>query len=558
MLRCLFLKVTEKMGFLYEKSRSEEFGRFFSQSGSFEKKLNWFSLGEGKLIKVHEDSFFSKKNRGGLPLSWNQDEGAVAVDQTDTHALVIGPTGSKKTRLIAMPAVRILGTAGESIIISDPKAEIYARTAKYLQDRDYEISVINLREPDYSRRWNPLSIPYHFYCGGDMDKACEFANDIARNMIPSERERDPFWENSAASLLFGLIILLFQYCYEYHMPERHVNLRNIFELRNILFSERDPKMSILWEFAKKDPFIRNSLIGTVETAKDTRAGILSVFDQAMRNISIQPNLLDMLSGDELNLNRFLEKKQALYLIIPDEKTSYHGLVSLFIKQSYEYFIHLAQKNIQNKGAETGYFPIRINYLLDEFSSLPTVTDFPAMITAARSRNIRFTLFIQSKHQLTQRYRDETETILANCINWIFLTTRELSLLKEISELCGTKDQKPVLSVSHLQRLNKEEGEALILSGRKKPYIAKLPDINLYDGERFQPVSLVKQTPLADIEIDLTPLKEEQLRKEREIKEKIFQVDSQITSIFSNNKSFRNKHLLTAIDKRMEELTEKPE
>lgn len=173
------------------------------------------------------------------------------------------------------------------------------------------------------------------------------------------------------------------------------------------------------------------------------------------------------------------------MIMPDEKTSYHKLVSVFVKQSYEYFIYLAQKNLYEEEIRVGHLPIRINYILDEFSSLPTIADFPAMITAARSRNIRFVLFIQSKHQLKQRYGEETDTIVTNCVNWVFLTTRELSLLEEISKLCGTKEQNPILSVSQLQRLSKEEGEALLLIGRNKPYIAKLPDIDVYDRGKYK-------------------------------------------------------------------------
>lgn len=545
------------MGFLFDKSRSDEFRKFFSQLESFEKGLNQYKIAEDEFVKVHTNFAFTENNLGGLPLAWNREEGTVAVDQTDSHSLIIGPTGSKKTRLVAMPTVRIMGSAGESVIISDPKAEIYARTVEYLRSLDYDINVINLRIPDYSKRWNPLNIPYHFYCNGDMDKACEFANDIAQNMIPHIEGKDPFWDNSAASFLFGLIILLFKYCHEYDMPEKHVNLKNIFEIRNVLFAGIDTNKSFLWEYAKKDAFIRNSLIGTVETAKDTRAGILSTFDQAMRNISIQPNLLDMLSGDELDLNQFLKKKQALYLIMPDEKTSYHRLVSLFVKQSYEYFIYLAQKDLYDKSVEAGYLPIRINYILDEFSSLPTVSDFPAMITAARSRNIRFVLFVQSKHQLRQRYGDETETIMANCLNWVFLTTRELSLLKDISELCGTKDQKPILSISHLQRLSKEEGEILILSGRKKPYIGRLPDINLYDQGKFESISLVKQVPLSNIEIDLTPLRQEQQKRTDAIKEQLFQKSSQLDYLVPDIKSTqKEKNLMTVIDNRIRELIEK--
>ena len=167
------------------------------------------------------------------------------------------------------------------------------------------------------------------------------------------------------------------------------------------------------------------------------------------------------------------------MLLPDEKTSYHNLVSLYIKQSYEYLIYKAQ-NFVDSNRTLG---IRVNYILDEFSSLPTISDFPAMITAARSRNIRFNLFLQSKKQLFLKYDEECNTIMSNCENWIYLSSRELDFLKELSQLCGetnSGNRKPLLSVSDLQKLDKEKGQVLILSGRNKPLITFLPDIDFYD------------------------------------------------------------------------------
>jgi hypothetical protein len=107
-----------------------------------------------------------------------------------------------------------------------------------------------------------------------------------------------------------------------------------------------------------------------------------------------------------------------------------------------------------------------------------------MITAARSRNIRFNIFVQSKHQLELRYDKEAETIQANCGNWIFLSSRELKFLDELSRLCGPeyKDRPniPQVSITAMQQLDKHQGEALVLNGRMKPHIAKLFDINEYD------------------------------------------------------------------------------
>lgn len=474
------------MGIAYDKSRSDKYKKYFELQERFEKDMRSFSLEEG-ITKAdsREKRFVWDDACGGVPLSFNATQKQVLFDQTDSHTLVIGPTGSKKTRLFAMPMVRIIGNpmAKESMIVSDPKAEIYNRTSEYLKKNGYTVYTLNLRYPQYGHSWNPLTIPYVFYCEGEIDRAYEFANDIAQNLIIRDMsEKDPFWDNSAGSFFFGLVLLLFRYCKEYGKNLNAVTIENVIKLRGALFEGELREK--LWEYARQDSFVESALIGTVQAPNDTRQSILSVFDQKMRLFSINPGIMRALASSSINLEDLLKNPAAIFMIMPDEKTGYHGLVSLFIKQSYEYLIFRAQKEQNN---QTGRLGRRLNYILDEFSSLPTISDFPAMITASRSRNIRFTLIVQSKSQLVQRYREEAETIQTNCNNWIFLTSRELNFLNEISALCGNTTDKssvPILPISMLQRLEKEIGEVLILSGRKKPYIAQLLDIDAYDKNDY--------------------------------------------------------------------------
>lgn len=461
---------------------------------------------------------------GGIPLIFDETNSKVYIDQTDKHSITIGQTGSKKSRLVAMPLVHILGEAKESLIISDPKAEIYYRTYEYLKAKGYDIKVINLRNPRTSHGWNPLALPYSFYKENDFDHAYEFANDIATNLtVIDKSEKDAFWDNSAGTLFFGLILLLFKYCYEYNESDEAVSISNIIELRNHLFSTKHPENSPLWEYAKTDRFTESMLIGTVMTAEATRQGVLSVFDQKMRVFSVQPSLLDMLSKNDNDYDRITEQPTAVFLILPDEKTGYHNLVSLYVKQSYEYLIYKAQ----NKYQDHSVLGNRVNYILDEFSSLPAITDFPAMITAARSRNIRFNLFLQSKKQLYLRYGDECDTIMSNCENWIYLSTRELAFLKELSELCGdtNNNRKPLLSISDLQRLDKHKGQILVLSGRNKPLISNLPDINFYDDEKVESpsfslpendnISKIDQVFFKELEINMRTLQRKKMKKTEE-------------------------------------------
>lgn len=430
---------------------------------------------------------------GGVPIG-RTNASQVLVDNSDAHTLVMGATGSKKSRLVIMPSVYILGAAGESMIVSDPKAEIYNRTASYLKEKGYEITVINLRNPDTGNAWNPLAIPYSFYKKGDVDRAYEFANDVAFNLTQAEKDlTDPFWDNSAGDLFFGLTTLLFKFTLLNELPDDYVNLYNLLRLRRHLFKDYESRYvrdDYLKELIESDDIITGSLSGTITAPDKTKTSILSTFDEKMRCFILQPNLLDMLSNNSIDLKKNSEKKYVIFIIMPDEKTTYHKLVSLFIKQSYEYLIHLAHE----KGS--GKLPVRVNFILDEFSSLPTIKDFPNMISAARSRDIRFVLVIQSKHQLVQRYRDEAETIRSNCNNWIFLTSRELPLLSDISALCGkNKMGRDVVSVAALQHLNKEKGQVLVLSGRLLPFLTELADVSEYDNEKyiiFKPIKVDRQ------------------------------------------------------------------
>lgn len=297
-------------------------------------------------------------------------------------------------------------------------------------------------------------------------------------MVSDRSTDDPFWDFSASDLLYGLIQLLFRYCKDHNAPINAVNIGNLLSLRRTLFSGKiEAQKTVLWKYASEDELVAASLSGSVYAPKDTMNSILSVFDQKMRSFTIKPTLLDMLANNDFDIADIGKMKTAVFLITPDEKTSYHRLVSMFVKESYEYLIYLATQTSDNKVEN------RINYILDEFSSLPQIADMPSMISAARSRDIRFLLVVQSQSSLKQRYAEEAETIISNCTNWIFFTSRELSLLKDLSELCGMqRNGLPNISVYDLQHLSKERREALVLSGRFKPAKVNMLDIDKF-GDR---------------------------------------------------------------------------
>ena len=455
----------------------------------FRRNLVQFSLIEKKFLS-NTISDFPYAMNGGVPLSWSETSKTLYLDSSDKHTLIVGSTGSQKSRLFVMPTVKVLGYAGESMIITDPKGEIYKRTSGELKELGYDIRVLNFRSPYESTTWNPLAEPYKYFLNGNIAKSCELIADIAEIICRSEASlKDPYWDTAASDFCYGLILFLFMYCKKNNVNPNMVNMSNLVCLRRSMFKGREP-VSSFWIYAEADKeygsMICAALSGTFQNAENTRANILTHFDSKIRSFAARQDLLDMLSSNNLSLENVGQIKTAIYLIIPDEKTSCHNLVSMFVKQSYEYFIE------QTQCLENNVMPVRINYVLDEFSSLPKIKDFPAMITAARSRNIRFCLIVQSKYQLLRNYELDAETIRSNCLNWIFITSRELDFLKEISDLCGNRsNDTPVLSISELQCLDRKKGEVLILSDRMGPYLTFMPSIDVYDNMKYETLPFEK-------------------------------------------------------------------
>lgn len=428
---------------------------------------------------AHMERLSSKDDdfKGGLPLISDGD--TVYLDSSDAHSLIIGSTGSKKTRLFAMPMLELFMRAGESVIVTDPKGELYDLTAGAFQKRGYRIHVINLRDPLRSNGWNPLAQARACRVAGNNERATAIINDFANSILPTKHgtKADPFWEQTSRAMLQGLLHMIIEG--EQFIPHSYVNLmtlRHFSAKMDLNGGYDDPCTLELLDEYPATSMARLNLEAIIRGSEKTFDNIKVSYDAPMQQLYIQQSLIQMLSVDEINFADYGNRKSVLFLIMPDEKTTLHSIVSLVIKQCYEQLITAAQTAAKNS------LPIRVNFLLDEFSNLPAIPDMSAMISAGRSRNIRFTLIIQGLYQLNSKYGpDDAQTITGNCGNWVFLTSRELPLLQEISDLCGTDalTGERLISVSQLQRLNKDTGEVLMLIGRQYPFIAHLPDIERY-------------------------------------------------------------------------------
>ena len=418
----------------------------------------------------------------GMPLI--NDGKTMWVDNGEYHTLVVGATGSGKTTALVHPLIHSLIKKGESMVVTDPKGEIYKEHAERLKSRGYNIIVLNFRDPHLGNAWNPLTLPYKLHKEGNVDKATELLDDIGNNIFKDKKAQDPFWENSASDYFAGVALGLFQ-----DAKEEEINLNSISYATTV----GDEK------FAGNSTYIKEYFLlkgeqssaytfasNTINAPKDTQGGILSVFRSKIRLFASREQLSEMLSYSDFDMSMIGKEKTAVFMVIHDEKTTYHALATIFIKQCYETLIDVAQKS------PNGKLPFRTNFILDEFANMPPLKDVTTMVTAARSRDIRMTMIIQNFAQLNDVYgKDDAETIRGNCGNLIYLLTTELAALEEISKLCGEKKSKekdktastPLVTVSDLQKM--KMNEVIIIRQRMSPFRTKLiPSYQIDWGKKY--------------------------------------------------------------------------
>jgi len=454
----------------------------------------WSDSNEIKNASTIKKINVDKESCDGCGIAMISDGYTSYVDNSDTHTIFFGSTGSMKTRRGVMPLINTIAMAGESFIATDPKGELHHRTSGLLAARGYNTIVLNFRDMNCSSTWNPIELPYKLYQQHHVDDAVSLMNDFLTALAEPYRKsaKDIYF----IELSFSKALAYLMFFIETASPKQ----ANVGNFADFFASHSSPEATEEISHCMARGSIGHINLKGVLTnkeAKSTFGNVASGVAVMLYPFITQKALRQMLSYSSFDITKIGAEKTAIYIIVPDEKTTLHFMVTAFIKQVYEVLIREAQNQDNKK------LPVRVNFILDEFCNIPSIPDMPSMISAARSRNMRFFLMAQGMRQLWQKYGDDADTIKGNCDNWVFLTSREYELLKEISDLCGDTSYKdldgniktrPLISVSELQRLKKESGQALILHGRHYPYVAELPDIDEYAFMSFPPITLKKRKP----------------------------------------------------------------
>ena len=420
-----------------------------------------------------EYSKLPKTSIEGIPIIAEQNKKVYEVTFTKpAHTLIIGTTGSGKTTTFINPTIQILSNTEEqpSMLISDPKGELYSLHAKSLEKRGYDVKVLDLRNPYCSIRWNPLEKPYMmyqemlhvedkvivneeegYYIFEDKiyydanekniavqirkqalyDEVYEDLNDICSGLCPVKSKSEPIWESGAKNFILAICLAMLE---DSEKPELGMTKEryNFYNVMKIATNTQDDCEELINYFNGRNPISQCvSLSKQVLDASDkTRGSYLStVFDKL--SIFSDTSLCSLTSANEIDFGVIAKKPTAFFLQIPDEKDTRHTLASMIILQAYKGLV-----------AEAGKYPDlalprSVYFLLDEFGNLPQVHKLEKMITVGRSRRIWLCLVVQSYAQLAKVYDDKTADIIkSNCNIQIFIGTTDLKTIEEFSKKCG--------------------------------------------------------------------------------------------------------------------------
>ena len=364
-------------------------------------------------------------NKKGIILA---EDNYLPVDKRgNVNVLVVGGSGSGKSASYSIPnAFQMLG----SYVFTDPKGELYDRTAGYLKQHGYEIKVLNLVKPQYSDGYNPLM---HISSEIDVDV---IANTIVKGQKTDGGGSDPFWDDSAEMLLKALIYYLMA-----ARPEEEQNLASCAEL--VRAANSNGGSNLLTELISKLPYDHPARMNykSIEIAPEkTYSSILSTLQSKLGKFDSK-EIAELTSTDTIKFEDIGSKKTAVYVISSDTHAAYDFLLTIFFSQMIQQLYNFADDN-------GGRLKVPTYFILDEFANIGKIPDFDKKISTSRSRKISFSVILQNLDQLEAIYDKSYETIIGNCDTHVFLGSNSYKTVEYFSKALGEKTiERESISVS---------------------------------------------------------------------------------------------------------------
>ena len=346
------------------------------------------------------------------------EDNYLPVDKIgNVNVLVVGGSGSGKSASYSIPnAYQMLG----SYVFTDPKGELYDKTAGYLKANGYDIKVLNLVNPENSDGYNPLM---HIQSEIDVDV---IANIIIKGQDSDGKGSDPFWDNNAEMLLKSLIYYLLE-----KRPKEEINLTSCAEMVRAAASSNGTNLlrELMSELPLSHPARTNfQSVEVVAGSEKTYSSILSTLQSKLGKFDSQ-EIANVTSTNTINFEDIANHKTAVYVISSDTHTAYNFLLTIFFAQMIQQLYNYAYMN-------GGRLKVPTYFILDEFANIGQIPDFDKKISTSRSRGISFSVILQNLDQLEAVYEKSYETIMGNCDTHVFLGSNSFKTVEYFSKQLG--------------------------------------------------------------------------------------------------------------------------
>ena len=340
------------------------------------------------------------------------------------NVLVVGGSGAGKTFSYCKPNIM---QANSSFVCLDPKGEIVRDTGYLLEQKGYEVRVLDLINMDKSHCYNPF-----VYLKNDNDVQKLVTNLFKSTTPKGASSNDPFWDTAAQMLLLSLIFYLM-----YEAPEDEQNFVMVMELLRAGDVHEDddsyvsPLDMLMNRLETKNPehiavkYYHDYHSGSAKTLKSIQITLAA----RLEKFNLE-SLAKMTMTDELDLPSLGEKKVALFALIPDNDTSFNFLVSILYTQIFQQLFYLADHKYG------GSLPVHVHFVMDEFANVSLPDDFDKILSVMRSREVSVSIILQNLAQLKALFEKQWESIVGNCDEFLYLGGNEQSTHKYVSELLG--------------------------------------------------------------------------------------------------------------------------
>lgn len=344
----------------------------------------------------------------------------IPANARNLNACVIGSSGSGKTRFWLTPQ---LLQAHSSYVVVDPKGGTLDQCGRFLQREKYRVRVFNSIDFSKSMHYNPLA-----YIKTESD-VLKFVTALIANTKGDGKEGDEFWTKAETLLYCALVAYIV-----FEGPEEERNMNTLVEMINSMEVREDDetfKNAVDYMFdglERRSPqhfAVRQYKKYKLASGKTAKSILISC-GARLAPFDI-PQLREIISYDELELDKLGDEKSALFFLISDTDTTYNFLVALAFSQMFNLLCERADNTYG------GRLPYHVRVLWDEAANTGQVPGLEKIVAVIRSREISLTLFYQAISQCKALYKDHSETIMGNMDSIVFLGGREASTLKDISE-----------------------------------------------------------------------------------------------------------------------------